>query len=77
MSRANGRAEEPAGTQEGASLTYKINLSFKVFAIFAVKSQLCGISKRQEFREEEQRMASREMLRENCRYPMIRWMQVR
>ena len=77
MSRANGRAEEPAGTQGGASLIYRINLSFKVFAIFADKSQLCGLSKGQNFREEEQRMASREMLRENCRYPMIRWMQGR
>ena len=77
MSRANGRAEEPAGTQEGASLIYKINLGFKVFAIFADKSQLYGLSKGQKFREEEQRMASREMLLENCRYLMIRWMQVR
>ena len=77
MSKASGRAEEPARTQEGASLIYKINLSFKVFAIFADKSQLCGLSKGQKFREEEQRMASLEMLRENCRYPMIRWMQVR
>ena len=77
VSRANVRAEKPAGTQEGASLIYKINLCFKAFPIFADKSQLCGLSKGQEFREEEQRMASREMLRENCRYPMIRWMQVR
>ena len=72
MSRANGRAEEPAGTQKGALFIYKINLSFKVFAIFADKSQLCGLSKGQTFREEEQRMASREMLCENSRYPMIR-----
>ena len=77
MSRANWRAEEPAGTQEGASLIYKINLSFKGFAIFADKIQLCGLSKGLKFREEEQIMASREMLHENCRYPMIRWMQVR
>ena len=77
MSRANGRAEEPAGTQKGASLIYKINLSFKVFVIFADKSQLCLLSKGQEFRGEEQRMASHEMLHENCGYPMIRWMQVR
>ena len=61
MSRANGRAEEPAGTQEGVSLIYKINLSFKVFAIIADKSKLCGLSKGQKFREEEQRMASRGM----------------
>ena len=77
MSRANGRAEEPAGREESGSLIYKINPSFKVFAIFADKSQLCGLSKGQKFREEEQRMASHEMSRENCRYPMIRWMQVR
>ena len=49
LSKANGRAEEPAGTQEGASLIYKINLSFKVFAVFADKSQLCGLSKGQKF----------------------------
>ena len=34
---ANGKAEEPAGTQEGVVFIYKVNLSFKVFAIFTEK----------------------------------------
>ena len=34
---ANGKAEEPAGTQEGVVFIYKVNLSFKMFAIFTEK----------------------------------------
>ena len=34
MSIANGKAEELAGTQESVVFVYKVNLSFKVFAIF-------------------------------------------
>ena len=37
MSIANGRTEEPAETQEGVVFIYKVNLSFKVFAIFTEK----------------------------------------
>ena len=37
MSIANGKAEESAGTQEGVVFIYKVNLSFKVCAIFTEK----------------------------------------
>ena len=37
MSIANGKAEEPAETQEGVVFIYKVNLSVKVFAIFTEK----------------------------------------
>ena len=42
VSIANGKAEEPAGTQEGVVLVYKVNPSFRVFAIFTEKRSICG-----------------------------------
>ena len=45
VSIANGKAEEPAGTQEGAVFIYKLNLSFKVFAIFTEKRSTMWITK--------------------------------
>ena len=44
VSIANGKAEEPAGTQEGIVFIYKVNLSFKVFAIFAEKRSTMWIT---------------------------------
>ena len=45
VSIANGKAEEPAGTQEGVVFIYKVNLSFKVFAIFTEKWSTMWITK--------------------------------
>ena len=45
VSTANGKAEEPAGTQEGVVFIYKVNLSFKVFAIFTEKMSTMWITK--------------------------------
>ena len=45
MSIANLKAEEPAGTQEGVVFIYKVNLSFKVFAIFTEKMSTMRTSK--------------------------------
>ena len=45
VSTANGKAEEPAGTQEGVVFIYKVNLSFKVFAIFTEKMLTMWITK--------------------------------
>ena len=42
VSIANGKAEEPAGTQEGVVFIYKVNPSFRVFAIFTEKRSICG-----------------------------------
>ena len=49
MSRANVRAEDMAGAQEGVLIIYKVNFSFKVFAIYAEKGQLCGLLKEGRF----------------------------
>ena len=40
VSRANVRAEDTAGAQEGVLIFYKVNSSFKVFAIFAEKRSI-------------------------------------
>ena len=45
VSIANGKAEEPTGTQEGVVSIYKVNLSFKVFAIFTKKKSTVWITK--------------------------------
>ena len=42
---ANGKAEEPAGTQESVVFIYKVNLNFKVFAIFTEKRLIMLITK--------------------------------
>ena len=45
VSIANGKAEEPAGTQEGVVFIYKVNLCFKVFVIFTEKRSTMWITK--------------------------------
>ena len=39
------RAEEMAGAQEGVLIIYKVNFSFKVFAIFAEKMSIMWTAK--------------------------------
>ena len=41
----DGKAEKPAGTQEGVVFIYKVNLSFKVFSIFTEKRLTMWITK--------------------------------
>ena len=45
MSRANVRAEDLAGAQEGVLIIYKVNLSSKVFEIFAEKRSIMWTAK--------------------------------
>ena len=40
VSRANVKAEDSAGAREGVLIVYKVNFSFKVFAIFAGKRSI-------------------------------------
>ena len=44
-SRAHERAEELAGTQEGAVLIYEVNLGFNLFGNFISKRSLKWITK--------------------------------
>ena len=45
VSRANVRAEDMAGAQEGVLIIYKVNFSFKVLAIFAEKRSIMSTAK--------------------------------
>ena len=45
MLRANVRAEDMAGAQEYVLIIYKVNFSFKVFAIFAEKRSIMWTAK--------------------------------
>ena len=46
MSIANGKAEEPAGTQEGVVFIYKVSISFKLLAISTEKMSTMWTTKR-------------------------------
>ena len=45
VSRANVKAEDTAGAQEGVLIIYKVNSSFKVFAIIAEKRSIMWTAK--------------------------------